>query len=167
MNEAVKSAARVLDLLELFAASPEAMGVSEVGRLLSIPKSSAQALLVTLVSRGYLVRSGAAYELARDLKRNGWVGGSLPRLIKAAEPAMRRMADSSGESAFLSLMVPSGELKYVAKSISPNVVRYDAPLTNTRPATDRGQNLQHSINKLLTTTMSECDHRTLVSPGDT
>jgi len=134
MNAAVKSAARVLDLLELFSVSAEPMGVSEVSRLLSIPKSSAQALLGTLVSRAYLIRSGAAYELARDLKRNGWVGGSLPRLIKAAAPVMRRMADETGESAFLSLMIPSGELKYVAKAVSPNVVRYDAPLANTRPA---------------------------------
>ena len=134
MNEAVKSAARVLDLLELFAVSTEPIGVTELARLVSIPKSSAQALLGTLVARGYLARTGSAYELARDLKRSGWVGGSLPRLIKAAEPAMRRMADASGESAFLSLMTPSGELKYVAKAVSPNVVRYDAPLTNTRPA---------------------------------
>lgn len=134
MNEAVKSAARVLDLLELFSVSTEPMGVSEVARLLAIPKSSAQALLATLVARAYLVRRGAAYELARDLKRTGWVGGTLPRLVKAAEPAMRRLADASGESAFLSLMIPSGELKYVVKAVSPNVVRYDAPLTNTRPA---------------------------------
>ena len=76
-------------------------------------------------------RSGRGESLMR-LKT--WVGGSLPRLIKAAEPAMRRMADDSGESAFLSLMTPSGELKYVAKAVSPNVVRYDAPLTKTRQA---------------------------------
>jgi DNA-binding IclR family transcriptional regulator len=134
MNEAVKSAGRVLDLLELFAVASAPMGVSEVSRLIAIPKSSAQALLATLVSRGYLARKGATYELARDLRRGGWVGGALPRLVKAAEPVMRRLADASGESAFLNVLLPSGELKYVAKAVSPNVVRYDAPLNNTRPA---------------------------------
>jgi DNA-binding IclR family transcriptional regulator len=110
------------------------MGVSEVSRLLSIPKSSAQALLGTLVTRAYLVRSGATYDLARDLRRGGWVGGSLPRLIRTAERAMKRLAQASGESVFLNVLLPGGELKYIAKALSPNVVRYDAPLTGARPA---------------------------------
>lgn len=134
VNVSVKSAARVLDLLELFAVSHAPMGVSEVSRLLSIPKSSAQSLLATLVSRAYLVRSGAAYELPHDRKRGRWVGGALPRLVKVAEPTMQRLAEASGESAFLNVLLPNGELKYVAKAVSSNVVRYDAPLTSTRPA---------------------------------
>lgn len=120
--------------MELFSVSSAPLGVSEVSRLLAIPKSSTQALLGTLVSRGYLVRSAAAYELARDLKRAGWIGGALLRLVKASDPAMQRLAEASGESVFLSVLLPNGELKYVTKAVSPNVVRYDAPLTNTRPA---------------------------------
>ena len=134
MNDSVKSAARVLDLLELFSVASDPMGVSEVSRLLAIPKSSGQALLSTLVSRGYLVKQGSSYEMGPDLRRGNWVGGSLSRLVKTANPAMRRLADESGESAFLSLMTASGELKYVAKAVSSHVVRYDAPLSNSRPA---------------------------------
>ena len=52
----VKSASRVLDLLEIFAAAPSPLGVSELARRLSIPKSSVSALLRTLLLRGYLER---------------------------------------------------------------------------------------------------------------
>lgn len=134
VNEAVKSADRVLDLLELFAGAAEPMGVSQVSRLLAIPKSSAQALLGTLAARAYLVRTGSTYELARDFRRDGWVGGAVARLVKIAVPVMQRLAAASGESAFLNVLLPNGELRYVAKAVSPNVLRYDAPLSNTRPA---------------------------------
>lgn len=45
MNDSVKSATRVLDLLELFSVETGPLGVSEVAKKMSIPKSSARALL--------------------------------------------------------------------------------------------------------------------------
>ena len=82
MNSAVKSAVRVLDLLEFFSVSEEPMGVSELSRLMLIPKSSMQALLGTLVARGYLERVPGGYQLSTQQKEQGWVGGALARLRK-------------------------------------------------------------------------------------
>lgn len=132
MNGEVKSAARVLDLLELFAASPVTLGVSDVGRKLGIPKSSAQGLLTTLAGRGYLGREGAAYFLPPELRDGGWVGGLRARLLALAEPLLQRIASESGESAFLGVLV-GNEIQYLAKAVSRHEVRYDASLSQVRP----------------------------------
>ncbi|RYZ00913.1 MAG: MarR family transcriptional regulator, partial [Comamonadaceae bacterium] len=50
----VKSAFRVLDLLELLAGTGRAMTHSELARRSGIPKSSLTQLLRTLVQRGYV-----------------------------------------------------------------------------------------------------------------
>lgn len=133
MHGTVKSAARVLDLLELFSGSTSALGVSEVARRLDIPKSSAQGLLGTLVSRGYLARDSVRYFLPPALRDGGWVDGLRARLLSLATPLLQRMAQKSGESAFLGAMC-GHEIQYLAKALSPHEVRYDASLSNLRPA---------------------------------
>lgn len=134
MNNPVKSAARVLDLLELFALAREPLGVSEVARQLGMPKSSAQALLATLVARGYLARMGSAYQLAASVRSGELIGGPFARLTRLAEPVMQRMAERSGESAFLGVLTGDWQVRYVAKAVSSNQVRYDADLAHLRPA---------------------------------
>lgn len=136
MNSLVKSASRVLDMLDLFATAHEPLGVSDAARQLDIPKSSAHGLLGTLEARGYVVREGNVYRLAPELRfGNGLVEGPLARLIHVAEPVMRAIADASGESAFLAVMTPDcRNIKYVTKAVSSNEIRYDASLTNLRPA---------------------------------
>jgi IclR family transcriptional regulator, pca regulon regulatory protein len=132
MNDQVKSALRVLDLLELFSVTSEPLGVSEVAKRLEIPKSSAQSLLQTLAGRGYLSRHGATYLLPGEL-RGGWVGGPRARLLRTAAPLLQLMADESGESAFLGMLTGGGKIQYVAKAVSPNDIRYDASLEHLRP----------------------------------
>jgi IclR family pca regulon transcriptional regulator len=130
----VKSAARVLDLLELFSCVQGDLGVSDVARRLAIPKSSAQGLLATLASRGYLQRSGSAYLLPEPLKNGQWIGGPRARLLRLAQPLMDQMAKESGESAFLGVMSERLDIQYIAKAISSNELRYDASLEHRRPA---------------------------------
>ena len=133
MNASVKSAIRVLDLLELFAVASEPLGISEVAKRLELPKSSAQALLLTLAGRGYLFRSEAGYVLPAELKV-GWVGGIRTRLLGLARPVMHGMAETSGESAFVGMMTSDGRVQFLAKVVSPREVRYDASLEHLRPA---------------------------------
>lgn len=133
MNGSVKSAVRVLDLLELFAVVQEAMGVSEVAKRMEIPKSSAQALLQTLAGRGYLQKDGDGYALPLEL-RGGWVGGVRSRLLGLAAPVMQQMVEESGESAFVGRMTSGGKIQYLAKAVSPKEVRYDASLVHLRPS---------------------------------
>lgn len=132
MSSQVKSAARVLDVLELFAESPGTLGVTDVARKLGIPKSSAQGLLTTLAVRGYLARQATAYFLPEELRSGGWVGGLRARLVALAEPVLQRIAHECGESTFLGTLV-GNQIQYVAKSISPQEIRYDASLSQLRP----------------------------------
>jgi len=132
MNTQVKSASRVLDVLELFAASSEALGVTDVARKLHIPKSSAQGLLTTLAGRGYLAREATAYFLPPELRDGGWVGGVRARLLALAEPLLQRIAHESGESAFLGVLV-GNDIQYIAKAVSRHEVRFDASLSQVRP----------------------------------
>jgi DNA-binding IclR family transcriptional regulator len=50
----VKSAARVLDIVEALAAEPEGLSFSDLVRRLDLPKSSLHGLLATLTDRGYV-----------------------------------------------------------------------------------------------------------------
>jgi DNA-binding IclR family transcriptional regulator len=133
MNIQVKSAGRVLDVLELFSQELEPLGVSEVSRRLALPKSSAHGLLTTLAMRGYLLNDGGEYRLAPEVQ-GPWTVDSLARLTTIARPVMQRIAAATGESAFLGVMTPDLRVRYVAKVVSRNEVRYDASLDHLRLA---------------------------------
>jgi DNA-binding IclR family transcriptional regulator len=132
MNGEVKSAARVLDLLELLSVQHAPLTVTDVARRLGIPKSSTQGLLTTLFRRGYIAREGVAYFLPDDLREGGYLGGIRARLVSRAEPILQRMARESKESAFLGVLVGQ-DIQYLAKALSPHEVRYDASLSTVRP----------------------------------
>jgi DNA-binding IclR family transcriptional regulator len=130
----VKSAVRVLDLLELVAASATPLSLSELSRRLGIPKSSNAALLETLVTRGYLSRDvSGGYRIDHSLSR-GWVGGLNGRLLTVARPVMRKLAETTGETVFLGVLTEEGKVQYLDKVVSAKAVRYDAEITELRPA---------------------------------
>lgn len=131
MNDQVKSATRVLDLLELFSITTDPMGVTEVARKMDIPKSSAQALLRTLSGRGYLLRDDVGYVLPAEM-RGGWVGGIRTRLLGITTPILVTLAQKSRESAFVGSLTGNGQIQYLAKAVSPQEVRYDASLEHLR-----------------------------------
>lgn len=134
MNNPVKSASRVLDMLEFLSIAERPIGVSDVARRLRLPKSSAQALLRTLLGRGYLVCSGLGYQLSPLVGNGGWIGGTVARLAQLAKPVMERAVEATGESAFLGVLTRDWQVQYVSKAVSKNEVRYDADLEYLRPA---------------------------------
>src|ERR1043165_10286771 len=70
MTETVRSAARVLDLVEFLATSDSGVTLSEATGGLAAPKSSTLMLLRTLVQRGYAYRdvSSDRYHLSADFR---------------------------------------------------------------------------------------------------
>jgi len=134
MNNSVKSAARILDILEIMTVSPEALGVSALARRLSLPKSSTAALLNTLAARGYVVRDGTAYRLKAAFREGGWAGGDMARLMRFAPAAMKKAVERTRESAFLGVLTLEQTVRYVSKVVSPQEVRYDGGLQHDRPA---------------------------------
>ena len=56
MNHEVKSAVRVLELIEYLAGCAEPVSLKEITQELGYPKSSTHALAQTLVARGYVIQ---------------------------------------------------------------------------------------------------------------
>lgn len=136
MNPEVKSAARIIEVLEFLARASEPVSLKDVVNELGYPKSSAHGLLTTLVGRGYAVRhEGDRYALNEACRSGpGWIGGDEARLIAVARPLMDELRDDLGESVFLGARLRNGDVKHLAKSVSRQAIRYDTERSGPVPA---------------------------------
>ncbi len=126
MNNKVKSADRVLDILELFASTDRALALRDVVRILRLPKSSAHMLLGTLAVRGYLMRNAdEQFSLAPAMDQGGWVGGAAGQVFRAAQPWMDRLVADFEESVVLGAPTAGLDVRLLTHRISPLAVRYD------------------------------------------
>jgi DNA-binding IclR family transcriptional regulator len=127
MNVDVKSATRVLDLLEFLSSQQAPVRLREIVQTLSFPKSSAHGLLMTLVSRGYVVKNAAGqYVLVEAFRSNfGWIGGFEARLKAVAMPIMQAASEESGETLLLSVPHGNGDARMICKVVSRQAIRYD------------------------------------------
>ena len=154
MNTTVKSAERVLDILEMFSLRDEVLGLRDVADDLGIPKSSASMLLRTLEMRGYLRRDGRGYRLDPVLRDadSGWVGGVSSLLTRVAAPVMRDLVDDLRETVMLGVLNRDCDVRVVRSINSPQVVRYELSDTEDLPSycTGLGQvNLAYSTADLV------------------
>lgn len=136
MNDSVRSAARVLDLLEFFAATDEGVALTSVSTTFGMPKSSTLGLLRTLLSRGYIERDEYnLYRLNPVFRRSGfgWNGDVEARLIAVAKPLMDDLCEEIGETVILSVLTDDGQVKPVSKCLANAVVRYDLELGKPYP----------------------------------
>lgn len=100
--EAATSIEKALDVLFLLHREADARGVSEIGRALGLPKSSAHRLLATLCRRGLVERdAGGRYRPGIGLV--ALARGALDRdpVIAAARPVLESAAEALGETVFL------------------------------------------------------------------
>lgn len=126
MNTSVKSADRVLDILELFASTDRTLALRDVAGILDLPKSSTYMLLGTLVVRGYLVRTAEErYRLEPAMHQGGWVGGIAAQIFRAAQPWLDRMVRTHEESVVLGAPTATLDVRLLSHRISPLAVRYD------------------------------------------
>jgi DNA-binding IclR family transcriptional regulator len=129
MNTEVKSAARILDLLEYLAGCAEPVKLKEIVAALGFPKSSAHALAQTLVSRGYAIQdSTERYVLVHASRHRSATRAHEARLLSAAHPIMERLRDMSGETVVLAVRTTRGESKRLAKCVSRQAIRFDVDL---------------------------------------
>lgn len=130
----VKSADRVLDILELLASTGRAMTHAEISRRTGVPKSSLTALLHNLVGRGYIEQlqdtqqfqlGEGAYALARR-------GAHNRDLLRASGPWLQRLMLDTGESAGLSVL-RNDMAERIASAQSPNAVLYSVHVGVMQP----------------------------------
>lgn len=128
MNAQIKSAARVLDLLELLSSSSEPMRLHQIAMALGIPKSSAHGLLSTLMVRGYISKDSAdRYAIVEEFRQGfGWVGGFEALLRSVATPIVERIRDQMDETVFVCVSTEQLNARLLTKAVSRQPIRYDA-----------------------------------------
>jgi len=105
-DASVKSADRVLDILELLARQGTALTHNEIGTALGIPKSSLTHLLRNLLSRQFIAAdgTGAAYTLGPAVFRLVRRGPDREALVALARPVVAWLAAQTGEAASFSVL---------------------------------------------------------------
>lgn len=128
MNKQVKSAARVLDVLELLSRRTVPVRLNELVTTLGIPKSSAYGLLATLVARGYVAKdSGDRYAIVESFRQGfGWVGGLEGFLTSIAAPIVEEIRDQLDETVFVCVRTENQDARLLVKAVSRQPIRYDA-----------------------------------------
>ncbi len=130
----VKSAARVLDILEWLSQRPDPVALQAIVNYFHFPKSSTLALMLTLVERGYVERDLRDRYALREALRARWATGEAGQLLIAAYPAMHSLRANSRETISLGMLTPEREVRVIAKLNSDHEVRYEADSTQPRPA---------------------------------
>ncbi|WP_245437451.1 MULTISPECIES: IclR family transcriptional regulator [Neorhizobium] len=129
MNSEIKSAGRILDLLEYMASRREAVPLAQIVRDLSFPKSSAHGLVQTLAARGHVVRDDAGRYMLVEASRHGFPFRRHEEpLVVVAKPFMEKLRDESGETILLATMNAHCDIRRLAKCVSRHRVRYDVNL---------------------------------------
>lgn len=138
-----RAANRVVDILELMAASAQGLALRDVSARLEAPKSSLLPLLRALTTRGYLAQDRAGeYRLGPSALDLGATAPGHRELIEVARPALVDLMRRTGETVFLgTLSSDRTSVVYVDKVESAHVIRYAAGVGDRRPlhATSSGK----------------------------
>jgi DNA-binding IclR family transcriptional regulator len=110
-------------LLDLFSTERREVSLGEFTRETGFNKTTAYRLLQTLVAAGWLVRSGSGgYRLGTRLLVLGAIARSDLDLRTEALPAMQKLADEFGDTAFLMVPGPQGAVT-IETVVGTNPVR--------------------------------------------
>lgn len=133
MSGNVKSAVRVLRVLEFFDGIRRPAGVTEVARALGIPPSSTTGLLQSLVDLGYLVQD--AQRMYKPTPRVTLLGSWIDPQLAPDGPVlslMNELGAATGETIILG--IPSGiTVRYIHVVPSTNPMRLHVGPGESRP----------------------------------
>jgi DNA-binding IclR family transcriptional regulator len=129
----VRSAARVLDLIEWLTQQKQPVSLADASKVLDLPKSSTLLLLRTLVERGYLARQESRYTLIRLPGEPSADQPAWNTILRIAEPILIDAVDKVGESGFLAVLTSEFKIHYLNK-ILPRAqeLKYDRNITVDR-----------------------------------
>ena len=131
-----RAANRVVDILELLAASPDGLVLRDVSGRLEAPKSSLLPLLRALTARGYLAQGLAGeYRLGPGAMDLGGAAAPGPTaLLDAARPAVVDLMRRTGETVFVgTLFRDHASIVYVDKVESDHIIQYAGGVGDRRP----------------------------------
>lgn len=100
-----KTIGRALDVLECFSDEDSVLSLNEITRLVHLPGPSLFRILLTLESRGYLVRnSDGSYRLARKVLL-GKLAERSEQLIEMIHPELQKLSSRFNETASLAYLI--------------------------------------------------------------
>ncbi len=110
----VGAAGKVLRVLELLAANPDGLTIAEVADTTGFDRAASRRFLITLVHEEYARQDGRQFKLTPRLLMlaRSWIDRTS--LWNAAEPVMRKLAETVGESCSASVM-SGDDIVYVAR----------------------------------------------------
>ncbi|PWK65360.1 IclR family transcriptional regulator C-terminal domain-containing protein [Aminobacter sp. AP02] len=129
----VTSLERGLAVLEILAANPAGLTLTETAEKAGLTRAGARRFLLTLVATGYAVQAGRNFSLSPRLLAQAriWLHG-VP-LWTFAEPFMRKTAAKLHESCSAAIL--SGEdMVYVARVPGPRIIAVDLQVGAHLPA---------------------------------
>jgi len=154
----VKTALRVIEIIEIFAREGKPLSLTELARELEAPVSSCLGLIRTLTSQGYLYETGRRqgyYPTGRLLAMAQRIARSDPILEKVG-PTLTALRDAVAETVVLGKLAPSGEVVYLEVMPSPHPISYVAD-----PGAQRHVH-SNSLGKALLSLMSNEERRKLL-----
>ena len=105
-NYIIQSVAHALDVLEEFRDETEELGVTELSKKLKLHKNNVFRILATLQSRNYIEqnRSNDNYRLGIKCLELGQTFIHQRGLLKQARPILQELAETTGETSYISIL---------------------------------------------------------------
>ncbi len=151
----VKTALRVIEIIEIFAREGKPLSLTELSRELGAPVSSCLGLVRTLTRLGYLYEIGRRqgyYPTGRLLAMAQRIARADPILEKVG-PTLAALRDAVAETVVLGKLAPNGEVIYLEVMPSPHPISYVAD-----PGAQRHLH-NNSLGKALLSLMTEEERR--------
>ena len=127
-NHRVKTALRIIEIIEIFAKEQKPLALSELAKELNAPNSSCLALIRTLMSLGYLYetnRRQGYYPTGRLLAMATKINQADP-ILERVQPSLQELARITGETTVLAKLNPDHQVIYLDVVPSLNPIRYVA-----------------------------------------
>lgn len=122
----VKTALRVIEIIETYAREKRALPLSELARLLDVPVSSCLALIRTLTGLGYLYETGRRqgyYPTGRLLAMAQRIARADP-VLDRVYPSLVELRDATRETIVFAKLAQDGRVVYLDVLDSPHTIRY-------------------------------------------
>lgn len=154
----VKTALRVIEIIEIFAREGRPLALSELARHLDAPVSSCLALMRTMASLGYLYETGRRqgyYPTGRLLAMAQRIARSDPILERVA-PSLQELRQASAETVVL------GKLDQDARIVYLEVLPSSNPISYVAVPGEKKDLHANSLGKALLSTMEPAERRRLL-----
>lgn len=122
----VKTALRVIEIIETYAREKRALPLSELARLLDVPVSSCLALIRTLTGLGYLYETGRRqgyYPTGRLLAMAQRIAHADP-VLDRVYPSLVELRDATKETVVFAKLSQDARVVYLDVLDSPHTIRY-------------------------------------------